>query len=148
MKKSTIFLLVLVYIVSFIIVGLFGIQVRAHDQIIYVDSITLKAVDEVNVHTTYDEENKIYKFWTYYPDESDDEKRKIQFVTEVLPANATNRGIEVILDNPNVRDVKVDKEFIDIYLNEGGIGTIDFSVVSTDGNNLTIDAKLTIRARI
>lgn len=144
MKKSTIFLLVLVYIVSFIIVGLFGIQVRAHDQIIYVDSITLRAVDEVNVHTVYDEENKIYKFWTYYPE---NENRKVQFVTEVLPANATNRDVQVIFDSPNVREVKVENEFIDIYLNEGGIGTIDFSVVSTDGNNLTIDAKLTIRAR-
>lgn len=144
MKKSTIFLLVLVYIVSFIIVGLFGIQVRAHDQIIYVDSITLRAVDEVNVHTIYDEENKIYKFWTYYPE---NENRKVQFVTEVLPANATNRDVQVILDSPNVREVKVENDFIDIYLNEGGIGTIDFSVVSTDGNNLTIDAKLTIRAR-
>ena len=90
MKKSTIFLIILVYIVSFIIVGLFGIQTRAYDEIIYVESISLKVVSGPIVNEKYEEERNLYTFYTYYDDDL-----TIQLKAEVLPANATNKAVKL-----------------------------------------------------
>ena len=139
MKKSTIFLLILVYIASFIIVGLFGIQTRAHNEIIYVDSITLKAVDEDNVQSKYNETKNLYTFVTYY-----EENLIVKLKAEVLPANATNAAVKVNVSTDLATFEIVEDVFINITIKEGGYGTIEFDVVSTDGNDLNVAAKLMI----
>lgn len=139
MKKSTIFLLILVYIVSFIIVGLFGIQTRAHNEIIYVDNITLKAVDEDAVQMKYDEKTNLYKFVTYYED-----NLIVKLKAEVLPANATHSAVKVNASTDLATFEIVEDVFINITISEGGYGAIEFDVVSTDGNDFSVAAKLMI----
>lgn len=139
MKKSTIFLLILVYIVSFIIVGLFGIQTRAYDEIIYVESIKLKAVNSENIVEKYDKPTETYKFTTYYT-----EGLVVQLKAEVLPANTTYSEVKVSQDTELATFEVVEKVFINITICEGGYGAIEFDVVSTDGKDLSVHAKLMI----
>ena len=47
MKKSTILILVIVYIVSFFLIGLLGQAVRAYDPVVYPSSIVLSEVDNI-----------------------------------------------------------------------------------------------------
>ena len=139
MKKSTIFLIILVYIVSFIIVGLFGIQTRAYDEIIDVDSISLKVVSGAVVSENYDEKNNLYKMMAYY-----DDNLVIQLKAEVLPANATNKAVKISQDTELATFEVVESVFINITVNEGGYGAIEFDVVSTDGKDLTVHARLLV----
>ena len=139
MKKSTIFLLILVYIVSFIVVGLFGIQTRAYDEIIYVDSITLKTVSGANVTERYDEERELYIFSTYYEDDL-----VIQLKAEVLPANSPYQAVKIRQDTELATFEVVENVFINITICEGGYGVIEFDVVSTDGKDLSVQAKLMV----
>lgn len=139
MKKSTIFLLILVYIASFIIVGLFGIQTRAHNEIIYVDTITLKAIDEEFVESKYNESKNQYTFRTYY-----DDNLIVKLKAEVLPANATNHSVKVNVSTDLATFEIVDDVYIYIAIKEDGYGFIDFDVVSTDGNDTKVGAKLLI----
>ena len=139
MKKSTIFLLILVYIVSFIIVGLFGIQTRAYDAIIDVESITLKAVEGTGVTGEYDSRQNLYKFRTYYED-----NLIVQLKAEVLPANTTYKAVKVVADTELATFEVVEDVFINIAVKEGGSGVVEFSVASTDGKDLTVHAKLLI----
>lgn len=139
MKKSTIFLLILVYIASFIIVGLFGIQTRAHNEIIYVESITLKAIDEEFVRSKYDASKNQYTFVAEYED-----NLIVKLKAEVLPANATNPSVKVNVSTELASFEIVNDVFIYITVNEGGYGSIDFNVASTDGNDYKVAAKLLI----
>lgn len=139
MKKSTIFLLILVYIVSFIIVGLFGIQTRAYDEIIYVESITLKAVSGANVTEKYDEKRNLFTFLTYY-----DDNLVIQLKAEVLPANSPYQAVKISQDTELATFEVVENVFINITICEGGYGSIEFDVVSTDGKDLAAHAKLLV----
>ena len=139
MKKSTIFLIILVYIVSFIIVGLFGIQTRAYDEIIYVDSISLKVVSGSIVSEKYEEERSLYTFSTYYDDDL-----TIQLKAEVLPANATNKAVKISQETELAAFEVVEDVFVNITVNEGGYGAIEFDVVSTDGRDLTVHARLLV----
>ena len=138
MKKSTIFLILLVYIASFIIVGLFGIQVRAHNEIIYVENISLTAVNqEALVNSRYDEEEKKYKFIAYY-----EEGLVIQLKANVTPANATNNAVKASYDSEIAEITIVDSVFININVKDSG--ALEFSIVSTDGLDLTVNATLYI----
>lgn len=137
MKKSTIFLLILVYIVSFIIVGLFGIQTRAYDELIYVEGINLKAVNSENVTEKYDTEEKMYKFFAYY-----EEGLVIQLKAEVLPANTTYTEVKVNVDTDLATFEVIEKVFINITVLEAG--PIEFDVLSTDGRDFGVHAKLMI----
>lgn len=138
MKKSTIFLILLVYIASFVIVGLFGIQVRAHNEIVYVENISLTPINqEALVNYKYDETNKKYTFIAYYED-----GLVIQLKANVTPANATNSAVKVSYDSEIAEITVVDSVFININVKEDG--ALDFSVVSTDGLDLTINATLLV----
>ena len=102
MKKSTIFLILLVYIASFIIVGLFGIQVRAHNEIIYVENISLTAVNqEALVNSRYDEEEKKYKA---AKKESDLATFKAELIRAISTAinrmtDALTKGVDTAIDD-------------------------------------------------
>ncbi|MCR5308619.1 MAG: hypothetical protein K6E21_00715 [Bacilli bacterium] len=139
MKKSTIFLIILVYIVSFIIVGLFGIQTRAYDEIIDVESISLKVVSGPIVNEKYEEDRNLYTFYTYYDDDL-----TIQLKAEVLPANATNKAVKINQETKLAAFEVVEDVFVNITVNEGGYGAIEFDVVSTDGKDLEVHARLLV----
>ena len=140
MKKSTIFLILLVYIASFVIVGLFGIQVRAHNEIVYVENISLTPINqEALVNYKYDETNKKYTFIAYYED-----GLVIQLKANVTPANQNPviRDFWLEYDSEIAEITVVDSVFININVKEDG--ALDFSVVSTDGLDLTINATLLV----
>ena len=140
MKKSTIFLIILVYIVSFVIVGLFGIQARGYNEIIYVESITLRAVDEELVQSKYKPESQSYTFMTYYED-----NLVVKFKAEVLPANATNKKVKLSYDTEIATFDEPDEDgFFNASISNDGYGAIEFDVVSTDGKDFKIHAKLMI----
>ena len=139
MKKSTIFLIILVYIVSFVIVGLFGIQARGYNEIIYVESITLRAVDEELVQSRYKGDQN-YTFVTYYED-----NLVVKFKAEVLPANATNKKVKLNCETTLATFDEPDEDgFFNLSILNGGYGAIEFDVVSTDGKDLKVHAKLLV----
>jgi len=140
MKKSTIFLVLLVYIASFIVVGLLGIQVRAHNEIIYVEDIKLAPVNpDAFIVNEYSEEKERYEFWTYY-----EEGMILQFKASVYPANVTNSAVKVTCGS-TVADVYVtDNCFVNVVLKEEDTVTINFDVISTDGMDFKVSASLIV----
>lgn len=139
MKKSTIFLIILVYIASFIIVGLFGVQIRAHDEIIYVESIALEKVDESVYKSSYIEGKKTYNFVSYYQD-----NLIVKIKANVLPANVTHGEVKVNYDSEICKIEVVEAVYIYVTVFNDGYGSVDFDVVSTDGKDLTVKATLLI----
>ena len=66
----------------------------------------------------------------------------IQLKANVTPANATNSAVKVSYDSEIAEITVVDSVFININVKEDG--ALDFSVVSTDGLDLTINATLLV----
>ena len=114
------------------------------EETVYVESISLKAEDEEHVQSRYNSETETYIFATYYED-----NLVVEFKVEVLPANATNKKVSVSYDSDYCAGratfgVPDDNGYFDISVLEGGFGAIDFDVVSTDGKDLKVHAKLLV----
>ncbi len=138
MKKSTILLVVLVYIVSFLVVGLFGISIKGYNKDIYVDEIkivvpTQEGIDIQDV-TDYTKTKKDYKFIVTYK-----EDMIVQLKAEVYPTNTTFPNINVVYDEEQTAfavDI-VDQFYLNITFQ--GAGTVaKFSVESTDGQKYQV----------
>ena len=148
MKKSTILVVALVYIVSFLIVGLFGMSIRALEKDVYVEKINITCLEQgINIEdlTDYNQEPDfdnpfLYKFRTDF-----NEGLTVQLKAEVLPIETTYKNI--ILSYSQEQTVFsaeiVDVYYINVHFNEKG--TSRLSVKSTDGKDYTVSIQ--IRAR-
>ncbi|MCM1289744.1 MAG: hypothetical protein NC132_04460 [Corallococcus sp.] len=109
MKKSTVLILLIVFVLSVVIVGIFGMKIMSYNVKVYIDRIVPTQV------VLNDGNNTVY---TYYPDGSD-AKNQIRvhpsqpntyyvFVPyedgltvvadyEILPNDATNRNLKIVI---------------------------------------------------
>ena len=152
MKKSTILVVALVYIISFIVVGLFGLSMRAVDKIIYVDEIKISCPqmkeqgveDNTNYDQVISEENP---YFTYrYRVGFKEGGTTVQLKAEVTPSNATYPNIKTSdVSGQTIFTVDIENiYYINIKFNEPG--TAKFFVESTDGSNYRV--AIQIRARL
>ena len=143
MKKSTIFALVLVYIISFLAVGLFGIATKGYHEVIYVDSIKIDCPDlgdKIKDKTDYRDENPTYKYVAQY-----EEGLIVRLKAEVYPVETSFPKIAVVYDTEAsvgfYTITVVDDYYIHIEFEQ--IGRALFSVQSTDGKKLQVPVQVT-----
>lgn len=145
MKKSTIFLLALVYIASFLIVGIFGIAVQSYDALYYVEKVNIEIAPNqlsgVNPKITKnmepDEQARQYKTLIRYNYIEKDSNGNIQCVVRLkgvpYPANATTS--ELKYEIPEISDVATVTQEENVYFNVAfkSKGAFKFKICSTDG---------------
>lgn len=157
MKKSTILILLIVFVLSVVIVGIFGMKIMSYNVKVYIDEITPTQI-------ILNDDN--YTVYTYYPDGSDS-KYQIRNVStetqpntysvavsyyegltliadyEVTPNDATNRNLKITVTYDsavgNLGDGVAESESVSLNKNtitfkQAADITVTFS--STDGSNV------------
>lgn len=155
MKKSTIFLVILVYIVAFFAVGLFGIAIRSNYEMNYVSEILVETVDDqptlvekshVRTEKTQnivdDEYRRYENTYNYTVDYVQGVVVKLR--VKVLPTNSTYSDFSIIYENTeSIKYEKVDETLV--YVTFFKKRTASFALESSDGNktqtNVQIRAK-------
>lgn len=156
MKKSTIFLLVLVYIASFLIVGIFGISVKSYNSTYYVEKVNIEvAPTQVSgVNPTIPkgliaDENELRHYtctvrYNYVEkDTNGDIKCVVRLKASVYPTNATTSTLRLQADETS--DVAtVTQEDNNVYFNVSFKikGSFSFDVYATDGYGAYTTVKL------
>lgn len=133
MKKSTIILIVLVFAVSIFVVGIFGVRSVPYNERIYVTSITPTAVTLSNdavVKFEYNEKGY------YEVDVPYEEGLVVVIDYEINPVNATNKTLDIAIDNLNKNSDAV-RENGGIKFNNSGVVKVTFRVTdSPDGPSM------------
>ena len=145
MKKSTIFLLVIVYIASFLIVGIFGISVKSYDSTYYVEKVNIELpesqVEGVNpiiskfeADATIKRHNTcVIRFNYFEKEDENDIGCVVRIKAAVYPTNATTT--ELRLQAPEVSDVAEITQEDNVYFNVSFKvkASYKFNIYSTDG---------------
>ncbi len=114
MKKSTVIILLVVFLGSVLIVGIFGMQAVPFEKIIYMDKIEITGIitsDRQEVSVTYDEVEKEYRAYINYNPKKVQEQDENGNITEVeefevtiawdyFPKDATNKTVTVTIVEP------------------------------------------------
>lgn len=160
MKKSTIFLLVLVYIASFLIVGLFGISVKSYDSIQYIESILIEipTTQVENVTPTIGKEVKddnidrhmIYTIRFNYIEKDLDGKINtvVRLKASPYPSNSTTTGLRLqVPEESSVASVTQEDNF---YFNVSFFEeeAYSFDIYATDGYGAYTTVKLMYNFKI
>lgn len=121
MKKSTILALVIVYIVSFLVVGLLGIAIRGYDPIIYVDDIVVSDPDN-GAYMEKGNPREGYDYW--YKSIIHEDHVSLRIKATVLPENTTYPNIDFEVEQNSYYSFSVE---------EGVYGVVNFHdlVIST-----------------
>ena len=97
MKKSTILLLVIVYVLSFLVIGLLGQAVRAYDPVIYPESLEITEVD--NIATVQkDVSFGTRKYDYYFVIRNYQEGTAVRLKAVVKPENTSYPNVDFIKD--------------------------------------------------
>ena len=147
MKKSTILLVVAVYIVSFLIVGFFGIQARGYFKDVYVEDIKLICpeqtvkVEDMGVQKDDSTGEEYYFFKTKYQS-NEGQGIKVVFKAEVYPLETSFKAINVIYDDGQsaYSATIVDDYYIHLQINKKAM--CRFSVESTDGKKFQKEVRV------
>lgn len=91
MKKSTILALVIVYIVSFLVVGLLGIAIRGYDPIIYVNDIEVSDPDN-GAYMKKGNPTEGYDYW--YTSVIHEDHISLRIKAKVMPENTTYPNLD------------------------------------------------------
>ena len=156
MKKSTIFLVLMVYLVSFFVVGFLGIAVQSAYSMTYVQEILITALpdqpalefveDEKIKNEAIDEEhvtythNYTYKF-KYIKGTT------LKFSVDIMPLESTYRDFELInmLKSDNLEVQPVTYDVVDgnvVCVTYSKRRAAEFKIQSTDGNKTESTVKI------
>lgn len=128
MKKTTIVLIGLIYFVSIILVGVYGLQYKQFNQIVYASSVeVINPTDKFATDPTTGEKIKTY---IIYMDE-DTGLRQFQIDWRIQPIETvTNKNVRFIYESNDNYSVS-DTGLVEFY----GSGVINIKVVPDDGSN-------------
>lgn len=134
MKKSTVLLVALIYVISFLIVGIFGISVRGYHNNVYVESIKITDPDNGAAGLVVKEpdlETEDYYFFVRYKTDL-----TVRVEARVLPDNTTFPEVNYSWDlEQGVFTLeKVDKIYAVVHFNKKG--SARFVAESTDGEKV------------
>ncbi len=155
MKKSTILVLLLIYIVSFFVVGLIGVSIRSNYQVSYVSEILItplegQVINEMEPgHTTKEisnpEDPDHIRYEHSYNYETDYEPNLIvKFKVQVKPDNTTYNTFETIYSKSSLYLITVNEDntvFIAVY---DSYTNIELTFQSSDGNRLQTTLRLMV----
>ena len=146
MKKSTILLLVIVYVVAFFAIALFGHSIRGYTVEVEPESIELVDPDEQTTRTVdpidKDTGEKLYDYYFVFKNYTDSKRMRIKAI--VLPANTDYPNVVFSKDERNTTfnllthatNPEIEEGFCEITLNEtlGSLEVIStpFLVISTN----------------
>lgn len=141
MKKSTILLLVVVYILSFFIVGLLGHSIRNYDPTVEPESIEIIDTDNKMKMT---QKQSVYDYWFVYRGYTEGTEVRLKAV--VKPDNSSYKDVAFFKDpettNFNIythesHPEKVEQNFVVISLNGefSGVEITKFYVETTNPGN-------------
>ena len=158
MKKSTILMLVVIYVVAFFVVGLFGVSLRAHYKVNYVSEIIVKPLEttEVVEHTgaggheveeILNEEdpeharyNRTYRYAAAYTP-----GLVLGFRVQVKPDNSTYDKFETLYtEKPNTYTIETKENSNDVYIHMLKKGTVILRFQSTDANRTETVLQVTV----
>lgn len=144
MKKSTILLVIVVYVLAFFVVGLLGISISSNHHVSYVNEILVSAVeDQPNLVEKEHKRTEISK------EGVDEEYRRFEntyrFNSSYTPGLILKFRIKVMPDNTTYSGFTLDTkedQYIDYDVKEGSLlyitfnrrGVTSFTVESTDSN--------------
>ncbi len=133
MKKSVIILIGIIYIASIVIVGFFGMQIKAFDTIVYITDIECTNEEVV----TKVDGSKEIKF--DYDTTKDDMENTIILTYEVFPKNSTLKGTEAVKLTYDTTHKLIDKglwEVDGLTITFKSKGVLTFYLKSLDGSNI------------
>lgn len=135
MKKSVVLLISLVYIISVVIVGILGLQMRVYDEVIYVTDINciIKNHEDDTIEN-YLSDGRTYDYACYIPY---DLNLKVEIQSNVIPDNATKSHVDYSIEGPSSENVELtkydDNNLAILTFLEGGNNFLIVHVKSTDG---------------
>lgn len=157
MKKSTIIILAIVYIVSFFLIGLLGQAVRAYDPVVYPQSIKLYEPDGITtLYENWEDEDHPGEilFDYYYVVNSYHEGMSVTLKAEVKPDNTSFPNVSFVKDESNslfnlrtsLDDSSIENNFAVITLNNepDPVITAKFTVsTQTPGSQIKLKVGVT-----
>lgn len=162
MKKSTILLLVIVYIVAFFVVGLRGMELRSHYHVSYINEIQVIPFEEIgmtlsqDIRTDLNEEETDetrkrftheYKYRVNYADDL-----VLKFDVKILPSNTTINEFQFYMDEAyrKMSTPTIDNSDKTIFLSNIdkpilSKSEIKFTVSDSQMNGVTSTVSITIK---
>lgn len=145
MKKSTILMLIVIYIVAFFVVGLMGIKLRNHYSVSYLNQIQIEAFEESKVEKVKYETVQINE-----GQEISDEKKRIQSTYEFKTTTAHTADmvlkfrVVLIPENTTFSDYKLNvPDTKNMYsVKKGGDGTIFVENIQVIGRRTPVKFSL------
>lgn len=132
MKKSTILIVSLFYVISILAVGLYGVAVRAYDSKKYVESIEIYDPDDGATGLKKKTPNDSCD---YYYNVSYVDGLNVRLEARVLPGDTTYKELTYLYDeNSTVFNLSIENTTINIHFNKKGAAR--FTAESTDGNKV------------
>ena len=128
MKKSTILIIMVVFLMSIFVVGVFGMKSVPYNEITYVEMIVPTQVTLSNGTVVEIQVNADGDYYVYVPYE---EKLVVIIDYEIIPNDATTRTLDVQIEKPNKNS---DAEILDnggILLNDKGIIIVRYSTTDS-----------------
>ena len=136
MKKSTLIIILIIYVASIAIINFFGMSVKLYDEVINVTAVECINKTDKNTEVIDNGERKILKVkFTEPANATDLTGTMLQLQWRVLPDNATVKDVRFVYNTQNTR--------VEFYEDEKGRKTglmlfsgptmLDVRIMSTDG---------------
>ncbi len=105
MKKSTILILLVVYLGSILIVGIFGMKAIPFEQLIYCQKITPTSVTttsgrELEIKEMRDKDSGKHEFYYVIIPREESQDLEILINYMVTPSDSTNKGVKITIVEP------------------------------------------------
>lgn len=136
MKKSTLIIILIIYVASIAIINFFGMSVKLYDEVINVTAVECINKTDKNTEVIESTDKKILKVkFTEPANATDLTGTMLQLQWRVLPDNATVKDVQFVYNTQNTR--------VEFYEDEKGRKTglmlfsgptmLDVRIMSTDG---------------
>lgn len=136
MKKSTLIIILIIYVASIAIINFFGMSVKLYDEVINVTAVECINKTDKNTEVIESADKKILKVkFTEPANATDLTGTMLQLQWRVLPDNATVKDVQFVYNTQNTR--------VEFYEDEKGRKTglmlfsgptmLDVRIMSTDG---------------
>lgn len=136
MKKSTLIIILIIYVASIAIINFFGMSVKLYDEVINVTAVECINKTDKNTEVIESTDKKILKVkFTEPANATDLTGTMLQLQWRVLPDNATVKDVRFVYNTQNTR--------VEFYEDEKGRKTglmlfsgptmLDVRIMSTDG---------------
>ncbi len=105
MKKSTILILLVVYLGSILIVGIFGMKAIPFEQLIYCEKITPTSVTttsgrELEIKEMHDPDSGKLMFYYVIVPKEESPNLEILINYTITPSDSTNKGVKITIVEP------------------------------------------------